>query len=130
MNTEVELHKLGSEVFRPKEKVDLCFTSPPYFNTEKYSDEDTQSYVKYPEEQKWIDGFLFQTIENCYESLKKNGYLLMNIANTSSGKNIENATLDISKGFGLVHEKTLQLTLSSVMGAGYKYEPIFVFKKI
>ena len=130
MNTEVELHKLGSEVFRPKEKVDLCFTSPPYFNTEKYSDEDTQSYVKYPEEQKWIDGFLFQTIENCYESLKKNGYLLMNIANTSSGKNIENATLDISKGFGLVHEKTLQLTLSSVMGAGYKYEPIFVFKKV
>ena len=24
---------------------------------------------------------------------------------------------------------TLQLTLSSVMGAGYKYEPIFVFRK-
>ena len=112
MNTEVELHKLGSEVFRPKEKVDLCFTSPPYFDTEKYSDEDTQSYVKYPEEQKWIDGFL-----------------LLNIANTSSGKNIENAALDISKGFGLTHEKTLQLTLSSVMGAGYKYEPIFVLKK-
>ena len=130
MDTKVELHKLGSEVFRPKEKVDLCFTSPPYFDTEKYSDEETQSYVKYPEEQKWIDGFLFQTIENCYQSLKKNGYLLLNIANTSSGKNIEKATLDISKGFGLVHEKTLQLTLSSVMGAGYKYEPIYVFKKV
>ena len=129
INKEVELHKLGSEVFRPKEKVDLCFTSPPYFDTEKYSDEDTQSYKKYPEEQKWIDGFLFQTIENCFESLKKNGYLLLNIANTSSGKSIEKATLDISKGFGLVHEKTLQLTLSSVMGAGYKYEPIYVFKK-
>ena len=129
INKEVELHKLGSEVFRPKEKVDLCFTSPPYFDTEKYSDEDTQSYKKYPEEQKWIDGFLFQTIKNCYESLKKNGYLLLNIANTSSGKSIEKATLDISKGFGLVHEKTLQLTLSSVMGAGYKYEPIYVFKK-
>ena len=130
MDTKVELHKLGSEVFRPKEKVDLCFTSPPYFDTEKYSDENTQSYVKYPEEQKWIDGFLFLTLENCYESLKKNGYLLLNIANTSSGKNIENAALDISKGFGLIHEKTLQLTLSSVMGAGYKYEPIFVFKKV
>tara|TARA_B100000287_G_scaffold395937_1_gene411179 strand:- start:105 stop:1196 length:1092 start_codon:yes stop_codon:yes gene_type:complete len=130
MDTKVELHKLGSEVFRPKEKVDLCFTSPPYFDTEKYSDEETQSYVKYPEEQKWIDGFLFKTIENCYQSLKKNGYLLLNIANTSSGKNIEKATLNISKGFGLVHEKTLQLTLSSVMGAGYKYEPIYVFKKV
>ena len=68
-------------------------------------------------------------MKNCYQTLKKNGYLLLNIANTSSGKNIEKATLDISKGFGLVHEKTLQLTLSSVMGAGYKYEPIYVFKK-
>ena len=130
IDKKVELHKLGSEVFRPKEKVDLCFTSPPYFDTEKYSDEDTQSYMKYPTEKEWIDGFLFLTLENCYESLKKNGYLLLNIANTSRGKNIENATLDIAKGFGLIHEKTLQLTLSSVMGAGYKYEPIFVFKKV
>jgi len=129
INTEVELHKLGSEVFRPKEKVDLCFTSPPYFDTEKYSDEETQSYIKYPTEQEWVDGFLFKTIENCYNSLKKNGYLLMNIANTSSGKSIEKATLSITKGFGLHQEKTLQLTLSSVMGAGYKYEPIYVFKK-
>ena len=130
IDKKVELHKLGSEVFRPKEKVDLCFTSPPYFDTEKYSDEDTQSYMKYPTEKEWIDGFLFLTLENCYESLKKNGYLLLNIANTTRGKNIENATLDIAKGFGLNHEKTLQLTLSSVMGAGYKYEPIFVFKKV
>ena len=30
---------------------------------------------------------------------------------------------------GFTHEDTLQLTLSSVMGSGYKYEPIFVFKK-
>jgi len=129
INTEVELYKLGSEIFRPSEKVDLCFTSPPYFDTEKYSDEETQSYVKYPTEQEWIDGFLFKTIENCYNSLKKNGYLLMNIANTSSGKSIEKATLSITEGFGLHQEKTLQLTLSSVMGAGYKYEPIYVFKK-
>ena len=35
----------------------------------------------------------------------------------------------ISKELGFTQEDTLQLTLSSVMGAGYKYEPIFVFKK-
>ena len=134
MGTEVELHKLGSEVFRPSEKVDLCFTSPPYFDTEKYSDEPTQSYIKYPTQDKWIDGFLYLTIENCYESLKKNGYLLLNIANTSSGKSIEEGTLRIAKGFGLKHEKTLQLSLSTLArggeGTGFKYEPIFVFKKV
>ena len=134
INKEIELHKLGSEVFKPKEKVDLCFTSPPYIDTEKYSDEPTQSYLKYPEEQKWIDGFLFQTIKNCYESLKKNGYLLLNIANTSSGKNIEKGTLEIAKGFNLKHEKTLKLTLSTLAkngpGSGFKYEPVYVFKKV
>tara|TARA_R110000824_G_scaffold63586_1_gene167095 strand:- start:26 stop:1120 length:1095 start_codon:yes stop_codon:yes gene_type:complete len=134
IDTKVELHKLGSEVFKPREKVDLCFTSPPYFDTEKYSDEPTQSYIKYPTEKEWIDGFLFQTIKNCYESLKKNGYLLLNIANTSSGKNIENGTLDITKGFNLKPEKTLKLSLSTLArggdGTGFKYEPIYVFKKV
>ena len=134
IDKEVELHKLGSEVFRPKEKVDLCFTSPPYFDTEKYSDEPTQSYIKYPTQDEWIDGFLYLTIENCYESLKKNGYLLLNIANTSKGKTIEEGTLRIAKDLGFVHEKTLQLSLSTLAkggdGTGFKYEPIFVFKRI
>ena len=135
INKEIELHKLGSEVFKPEpNSLDLCFTSPPYFDTEKYSDEDTQSYVKYPSEKEWIDGFLYLTIENCYESLKKNGYLLLNIANTSKGKTIEEGTLRIAKDLGFVHEKTLQLSLSTLAkggeGTGFKYEPIFVFKKI
>ena len=135
INTKVELHKLGSEVFKPKDNsVDLCFTSPPYFDTEKYSDEDTQSYIKFPTEKEWIDGFLFQTMKNSFESLKKNGYLLLNIANTSSGKNIVNGTLDIAKGFDLKHEQTLKLSLSTLAkggeGTGFKYEPIYVFKKM
>jgi hypothetical protein len=82
-NKEVELHKLGSEVFQPEdESVDLCFTSPPYFDTEKYSDEKTQSYIKYPTESRWITGFLKNTIENCYCSLKVGGKMMLNIANT------------------------------------------------
>ena len=130
LNKSVELHKLGSEVYVPeKETVDLCFTSPPYFDTEKYSDEDTQSYKKFPSEEKWVDGFLRKTIDNCYYGLKKNGYLLMNIANTPRYKFIEEETQKIAIDLGFEQNDTLQLTLSSVMGAGYKYDPIFVFKK-
>ena len=130
LNKSVELYKLGSEVYVPeKESLDLCFTSPPYFDTEKYSDEDTQSYKKFPSEDKWVDGFLRKTIDNCYYGLKKNGYMLMNIANTPRYKFIEEETQKISKEFGFEQNDTLQLTLSSVMGAGYKYEPIFVFNK-
>ena len=55
--------------------------------------------------------------------------MLINIANTPKYDFIEKETIGISKELGFTQEDTLQLTLSSVMGAGYKYEPIFVFKK-
>ena len=130
MTKTIELHKLGSEIYQPdRESLDLCFTSPPYFDTEKYSDEGTQSYIKYPTKEEWINGFLYKTIENCYRGLKGNKYMLINIANTPKYKFIEEETIRISKELGFKQEKTIELTLSSVMGAGYKYEPIFVFKK-
>ena len=77
---QVDIYKLGSEEYKPKkESLDLCFTSPPYFDTEKYSDEDTQSYKKFPTEDGWVNGFLRKTIQNCYDGLKDNKYMLMNI---------------------------------------------------
>ena len=130
LKKSVELHKLGSEEFIPdRNSLDLCFTSPPYFDTEKYSDEDTQSYIKFPTKEEWVNGFLRKTIENCYRGLKDGKYMLINIANTPKYKFIEEETQRIAKELGFVQNDTLQLTLSSVMGAGYKYEPIFVFKK-
>ena len=39
----------GSENFVEKNNFDLCFTSPPYFDLERYSGEATQSYLKYPD---------------------------------------------------------------------------------
>ena len=49
--------------------------------------------------------------------------------NTPKYKFIEEETVKISNDLGFKQEETIQLTLSSVMEAGYKYEPIFVFKK-
>tara|TARA_R110002012_G_scaffold315870_1_gene530242 strand:- start:1136 stop:2200 length:1065 start_codon:yes stop_codon:yes gene_type:complete len=130
LRKQVNIYKLGSEEYKPlKESLDLCFTSPPYFDTEKYSLESTQSFVKFPTKNKWVNGFLKKTIQNCYNGLKENKYMLINIANTPKYKFIEEETVRISKELGFVQEDTVQLTLSSVMGAGYKYEPIFVFRK-
>lgn len=127
---DIKIHKKGSEVFRPlKCEVDLCFTSPPYFDTEKYSDEKTQSYIKYPSEKKWIDGFLTKTIENCAYALKQDGYMILNIANTPKHKTIESETIRISEENGLHLVDTIYLILSSVSGKGQKLEPVFIFKK-
>ena len=80
---KVDIYKQGSETFQPKsESLDLCFTSPPYFDTEKYSDEESQSYKKFPTKDEWVNGFLKTTIENCYRGLKKGGYMLYNIKHT------------------------------------------------
>jgi hypothetical protein len=55
--------------------------------------------------------------------------MLYNIANTPKYKFIEEETQKVSTSLGFIQEETIQLTLSSVMGAGHKYEPIFVFRK-
>ena len=128
---DIYIHLVGSEDFKPmNEECDLCFTSPPYFDTEKYSDEPTQSYIKYPSEREWIDGFLTDTIKNCNHGLKPNGYMILNIANTPKHKTIEDETIRISKENGFIHEETIYLILSSVSGKGQKLEPVFVFKKV
>jgi hypothetical protein len=130
LNKEIELHCVGSEVYEPTpNSLDLCFTSPPYFDTEKYSDEETQSYIKYPTKSEWINGFYRKTISNCCNGLKVGGYMIINIADTTKYKFLEEETIKISKEIGFELITTHRMILSSISGKGIKYEPIFVFQK-
>ena len=127
----MEIVQKGSEDFLPdKESLDLCFTSPPYFNTEKYSDEETQSYIKFPTQDEWVEGFLRKTIQNCRYGLKPNRYMLINIADVKSFNHLEDTTVWIAEQEGFVLEDGYSLALSKIQGEGFKYEPIFVFRKI
>ena len=126
----IKLFKLGCEEYCPPDNsIDLCFTSPPYFDTEKYSTELTQSYLKYPSPDEWINGFLKSMIYNTYKCTTKNGHCLINIANTKKVFNLESETIRLAKEIGYKHENTLKMELSSISGKGVKYEPIFIFKK-
>lgn len=58
---------------------DLYFTSPPYFDTEMYSDDETQSYKKFPTYSGWVKGFYQQTINNVCDALKRDGIFIINI---------------------------------------------------
>ena len=119
-----------SECYVPeKDSLDLCFTSPPYYDTEKYCNESTQSFVKFPSKDLWINGYLKKTIQNCYIGLKKNKYMILNIANTKQHNWIESETIKISISVGFELVKELKMELSSINGKGVKYEPIYVFKK-
>ena len=127
----IELIKVGSEEYTPeKDSLDLCFTSPPYFNNEMYSDEPTQSYVKYPDKNNWINNFLKRTFQNCFYGLKKNKFMLINIANVKSFPNLEDECIKVAEevGFKLVDSMNyFQSSLSHKVK--FKSEPIFIFKK-
>lgn len=73
----------GSEIFVPEweGKMDISFTSPPYFNTEKYSSELTQSAAKCANYYSWRDDFMRPTIKNVYRYLKPGAYYLLNLKN-------------------------------------------------
>ncbi len=129
---DVQIINCGSENFLPdKNSIDLCFTSPPYVDTEKYSEtEKTQSYIKYDTYDKWINIFLKQTLSNCFYALKDNKYCLVNIANTKKYKHLATDTIDIGKSIGFEYLYTLRLVLPSINADGNKrYEPIIVFAK-
>lgn len=154
-----DTYRIGSEVIQKnaqfkkyKGKVDLVFTSPPYFSAEAYSDDKNQSCVKFPEYDQWKENFLRPTLETAVRWLKRDRYLLWNIADTKIGAHmypLENDSIEILESLGMVWQDTLKMVLArapgsnrtgryrypttknfcSVGGSVYKYEPIFVFKK-
>lgn len=82
-NNITDFRCCGSEEFIPEweGKMDISFTSPPYFNTEKYSSELTQSAAKCANYYSWRDDFMRPTIKNVYRYLKPGAYYLLNLKN-------------------------------------------------
>jgi len=139
-NLDVEMYRLGSQTKKMRRKlkpnsVDVAFTSPPYFVQEKYSDDPSQSWKMYPDQESWLNGFMGATLDNCAYCLKPSGVLAINIANVRSYKgSLEDDFLALAIQKGFTHAEKLELELSAMPGAKHKYgkhktEPIFVFKK-
>ena len=87
-NQSCSLYTQGSELFIDELEgiIDVSFTSPPYFNLEKYSDDESESTKHYDNYELWIEKFAKPTIENTYRYLKVGGYAMINIKNSTRGK--------------------------------------------
>ena len=75
-------------LFRSDEYFDIAFTSPPYFSVERYSYDDTQSWIRYKTIDDWNKDFLHKALGKIWKTLKKGGHLCVNIADvyaTSKG---------------------------------------------
>ena len=99
---------------------------------EKYSDEDTQSYVKYPTKDAWIEGFLMKTFENCYWGLKDDGVMVINISDIK-GNELEADMVKAAEDVGFKLIKKFYYALSNInlrdKGKKFKYEPMYLFIK-
>jgi len=70
------------------EEFDLIFTSPPYFDKEKYDQSENQSYKMYKKFDSWMENFLFKTIELRTKNLKSGGHLVINISDIYTRKKL------------------------------------------
>ena len=129
----ITLINKGSEDFVPdKNSIDFAFTSPPYFNVEKYSPESTQSYIKFPTINSWVSSFIGNTFDNVKHGLKYNGHMGINIANTRHIPNLEEKIIKQAKKSGFKLCDKLFYSLSRYKfgnKATYKFEPIYIFKR-
>ena len=125
------LHQRAEDFPIKQKKIDMVFTSPPYFDTEKYSHEPTQSWVQYPTKEKWLAGFMKKLIVNAYDNLKDEGILALNVADVRTYPHLVSDTraLAVSLGFQFLGE--LKYSLSSMPSStqAHKFEPILIFTK-
>lgn len=119
-----------AEVFEPPQ-VDLVFTSPPYFDIERYSNSQEQSYKRYGTYKAWLEGFLRPVIQKSFDCLKPGGHLILNVADKNGvhGVPLVKSTTDISLSIGFSFVRTLQMLLPMLNQKTRVFEPMLVFRK-
>jgi DNA modification methylase len=60
-------------------KVDVVLTSPPYFNLEIYSDDNTQCYNKHDSYEIWLNNWFLVMVDKCLNILNEDGLSCWNV---------------------------------------------------
>ncbi len=122
-------------------KFDFVFTSPPYFNIERYSEDGTQSWKRYKQLSAWHEGFLFPSLKKAWDSLEEGGRIAINIADSLRDKhNICTPMLSYMESIGATYEGVMGYRMSKRPGNFSQYtddikeigvfgEPIFIWSK-
>lgn len=108
---------------------DMVFSSPPYYGLEIYSEDSTQSFIRYPKYEDWLNNFWYLVLDESIRVLKGSGHLIFSIGNY--------------KNYDLIHDTKYYLRQKSVEEKGSinihyknvylnskKKEDVFVYKKL
>jgi hypothetical protein len=81
-------------------KFDTIFTSPPYFNIERYSKDDNQSYKRYRKLDIWLNDFLYFSLSKYWDKLEDGGIMAINIGDVYSNHTINKICDPMNKFIG------------------------------
>ena len=133
------LQDKGEEVDYGRRKFDIVFTSPPYFDVERYEGNES-SWRNFSSQNDWVNGFLCKAMSNAYRHLKKGGYMLINISDMfirAKRISICKPMVDfMEKSVGAKYLGNMGYQMSKTVGQhvdrpdGVYCEPIFVFCKV
>lgn len=122
-----------------EDEFDLVFTSPPYFDKEKYDQSENQSYKKHKGFDAWMDNFLCKAIELRTRNLKSGGHLAININDIYTRKKLYQicdrmndfiASTNQFTYLGAIGMRTPKRPMSiSADKDGIYGEPIWIWKK-
>jgi 16S rRNA G966 N2-methylase RsmD len=136
------LNACAEDVEFRKNYFDFVFTSPPYFNIERYTGTHTkdlsQSWQRYKTLDSWLNYFLFAAIERSWDALAVGGTMAINISDVYSGHKV-NKICDPMNWFigslsGAVYQGSIGLKMakrpqSKSDKSGVFVEPIWIWKK-
>ena len=126
---------IGSEHYCDKQyfgKVNVAFSSPPYFTLEQYSNDETQAaYNK--DYGYFINTWWRKTVNNIDQMLSDDGLFIININDMVNGLYVGQDMINVirEKGYQLadVYKIKLSKNLRFIHSNEHKYEPIYIFKK-
>lgn len=122
---DYKITKEGFEVAQIEaDYYDLVFTSPPFFDLEKYSDEESQSNVKYNSLEKWFDGFMYPFLIKGVAALQKNGHFCLYVNDYRTTKYVSKIK-DYFK-----NNKKMEFVGNIGWKAGSGFRNIMVYRKI
>jgi hypothetical protein len=111
---------------------DMVLTSPPYWKREVYSLENTQSAIRFPTYELWLNGFWSKVISNCINSLRPSGWLILNVDDFSLGGkdyHLINDTIRIVNSLGLASPETLVYLMPSNNNTELQTESVLCWTK-
>jgi hypothetical protein len=135
LNKEAELHCLGSEEFCDPNligKVNVAFSSPPYFMLELYEQDDAKQAYRNNDYLYFINWWK-KTVANIDQLLTSDGLFIINICKEVDIFAIEQDMCNVirEKGFELQETYQMQITRNLQFGnrQEHKMEPIHIFKR-